>query len=153
MTRAPASLLALAETLESADPALPVRFHVQGAALGDGYHITELKLADIESIDCGGRRNAWREALVQVLDGQDGEALVAGKVASILRKGLAAIPGLADVPFAVECAPGNLGLSRFAPGRPETAGGQIVIPLENERALCKPAIESGCCAPTNACCA
>ena len=32
------------------------------------YHITEIKNVTIESVDCGGKTNAWKETTVQLLE-------------------------------------------------------------------------------------
>lgn len=152
MTSAPATLSELVQTLSDARPDLPATFRTGAAEIGAGYHVTELKLADIDSIDCAGRRARWSEALLQLLDGQDGQRLTAGKVAAILRRSLAEIPGLADAPLAVEFAHGNRGLARYRLGTPEFAGSRIVLPLIDERALCKPATELSCCGAASTCC-
>ena len=30
------------------------------------YHLTEIKSLDISSVDCGGKRNAWKETIIQL---------------------------------------------------------------------------------------
>jgi len=35
-------------------------------AVHSGYHLTELKGASLETVDCGGKTNRWRETIVQL---------------------------------------------------------------------------------------
>jgi len=138
--------------LDSLAPDMPVGFVTENGAIGGDYHITELKLADIRSIDCGGRESRWREAALQLLDGNGEGWMSAGKMASILRRCISALPELGEAPLSVEFAHGNLGLGRYAPGRLMTRGAQAVVPLVAGGAQCKPAVETGCCSPEAACC-
>ena len=90
-----------------------VLFEVEGDQVGRGYHLTELRVAKINSIDCGGVADAWDEAQVQVLDAPGQEAMSAGKMTAILPRSVAEIDGLADAPLNVEFSPGNQGLGRY----------------------------------------
>ncbi|PJZ83167.1 DUF6428 family protein [Leptospira harrisiae] len=53
------------------------------------YHITEFKLAKIQSVDCGGNSDSWTEIILQVLEpkiGKDTESMTLSKVNSIIKK-------------------------------------------------------------------
>ena len=134
-----------------------VLFEVEGDQVGRGYHLTELRVAKINSIDCGGVADAWDEAQVQVLDAPGQEAMSAGKMTAILPRSVAEIDGLADAPLNVEFSPGNQGLGRYQFGAPREAEGFITIPLTPmgpeckamTRAFAKPAARD-CCAPAKA---
>src|SRR5438128_10926838 len=39
---------------------------VDGRAVHSGYHLTELKDASVETVDCGGQTNRWQETIVQL---------------------------------------------------------------------------------------
>jgi hypothetical protein len=39
---------------------------LKGHAVGRGYHLTELKAASFETVDCGGQTNRWHETIVQL---------------------------------------------------------------------------------------
>ena len=125
--------------------------------MGRGYHLTELRVAKINSIDCGGVADAWDEAQVQVLDGPGQEAMSAGKMMATLTRSVAEIDGLADAPLNVEFSPGNQGLGRYQFGAPREAEGFVTIPLmpmgpeckAMTRAFAKPAARE-CCAPAKA---
>ena len=152
MPPAPATLNEFIDTLSNAAPHAAAVFQADGRDIGPGYHITELKLADIHSIDCGGRQARWQEAQLQLLDGQDGERLTVGKVRGILEQSRAALPGLGAVPLSVEFAHGNRGLQRFTLGAPDAGPDRVGLPLINVAAQCKPAVETGCCGAGSACC-
>ncbi|TGL15688.1 DUF6428 family protein [Leptospira meyeri] len=53
------------------------------------YHITEFKLANITSVDCGGKSDFWTEIILQVLEPkieEDTESLTLSKINSIIKK-------------------------------------------------------------------
>ncbi|GGM19353.1 DUF6428 family protein [Deinococcus aerophilus] len=53
----------------------PLEFHLNGQQLvGAGYHVTEVKAVSIEAMDCGGKAAAWRETVIQLMDGTAEEA-------------------------------------------------------------------------------
>jgi hypothetical protein len=39
---------------------------LDGHTVHRGYHLTELKAASFETVDCGGQRNRWPETIVQL---------------------------------------------------------------------------------------
>jgi hypothetical protein len=39
---------------------------LDGHAVHSGYHLTELKAASFETVDCGGQTNHWKETIVQL---------------------------------------------------------------------------------------
>ena len=39
---------------------------LHGHVVHSGYHLTELKAASFETVDCGGQRNRWLETIVQL---------------------------------------------------------------------------------------
>ena len=131
-----------------------ILFEAEGDKVGRGYHLTELRLARISSIDCGGVSDAWDEAQMQVLDAPGDAAMSAGKMAGILARSAKAIDGLADAPLNVEFSPGNQGLGRYRLGAPRVAEGVVTIPLTAmgpeckalTRAMSKPAARD-CCSP------
>lgn len=139
-----------------------VLFEAEGDEVGRGYHLTELRLARISSIDCGGVADAWDEAQMQVLDAPGEAAMSAGKMTAILTRSAAEIDGLADAPLNVEFSPGNQGLGRYQIGAPREAGGFVTIPLTPMGPECKamtrafqtPSATACCDKPTStaACC-
>src|SRR6266852_6064224 len=39
---------------------------LDGHAVYRGYHLTELKAASFDTVDCGGQKNQWQETIVQL---------------------------------------------------------------------------------------
>ncbi len=154
----PATLL---NTLKALPKDAPLVFQTAHGAIGSGYHVTEYKLASVSSIDCGGRLSNWTEAALQLLDGVGGEYMTAGKFNAILAQSISKVNGLADTPLHVEFAHQNEGLRIYQIETPELIEGVISFPLSEDRAHCKPALEtiahakvSGCCGSSAAasCC-
>lgn len=134
----------------------PLVFTTAEGPIGAGYHITELKSLDINSIDCGGRTSDWTEVQIQLLDGAGRSHLSAGKSAKILEHSLKAIPELAEGDLSFEYAPGNNGLRRYIPTQPIWAEGHVEMRLTEDGAQCKAAAFSGttasCCGASARCC-
>ena len=135
----------------------PAVFATDEGPIGEGYHVTELKLARIDSIDCGGRMDGWTEAMLQLLDGAGRTHMSVGKLQGILDQSRRRIEGLGDAPLRVEFAPGNDGLCIYGAPAVAMTGGRAVLRLMPDRAACKLAAEArraGCCAPAaSTCCA
>jgi hypothetical protein len=138
------TLTELTEALAAAPADAPLIFEAPTVRSAPGYHVTELKLAEVSAIDCGGRQDSWREATLQILDGQGGAHMPVGKFLSIARRSAAAMDGLGAHPLRVEFAAGNARLELFEPQAPRLEEGAVVIPLGAQRATCKPAA-SLCC--------
>ncbi len=153
----PQSLL---ETVNALPADLPLVFQTGEGAVGDGYHVTELKLAQVTSIDCGGRVAAWTEAALQLLDGPGGSAgdssgggyMKVGKFASILSQSVYRVRGLGDSPLHVEFAHGNAGLRIYDIAVPELRDGVVAIGLQESRAQCKPAVDHAAKMDAASCC-
>jgi hypothetical protein len=65
-----------------------------GRAVHSGYHLTELKAASFETVDCGGQTNRWQETIVQLwvpADAED-EYMSAGKFLKIFDQVRGMIP-------------------------------------------------------------
>jgi hypothetical protein len=61
-----------------------------GATIHDGYHLTELKAASFDTVDCGAQKNQWNETIAQLWVPEDeeknGEFMTAAKFLSIYDK-------------------------------------------------------------------
>lgn len=91
----------------------PVAFRTPHRAVRPGYHLTEFKLAHVRSVDCGRGAHEWDEAIVELMDGDGGDAkpMRASKLASIVAEVIAALPAMGDAPLVVEF--GAEGLMRY----------------------------------------
>ncbi|MDD9924131.1 MAG: DUF6428 family protein [Boseongicola sp.] len=141
----------------------PLIFSSDGKDAAPGYHLTEVKLASVSSLDCGGRRHQWSEARLQVLDGRGEQYMSVNKFRSIIARALEGLDGLRFADVHVEFAHGNLGLMLHSMGKPYEKGAGVVVPLEPISAQCKPAFDlaldsdatTSCCGSkqsTRACC-
>ena len=66
-----------------------------GTTIHGGYHLTELKAASFDTVDCGAQKNRWNETIVQlwVPEGEEnGEVMTAAKFLSIYDKVARLIP-------------------------------------------------------------
>ncbi len=156
------TLEAFLTLLASVPQDVPLVFETDDGVIGDGYHVTEFKLARITGIDCGARQAQWSEATLQLLDGAGGGHMAAGKFAAIARQSIDRIPDLATVPLQVEFAHGNRGMRIHDLSRPEVRGDAVRVRLGEKRSICKPVMEApvqrqgaGCCGggAEAACCA
>jgi Family of unknown function (DUF6428) len=61
---------------------------LEGRAVHSGYHLTELKAASLETVDCGGETDRWQETIVQlwVPENPDADYMRASKFLKIFDK-------------------------------------------------------------------
>jgi hypothetical protein len=69
-----------------------------------GYHVTELKAATFDTVDCGGQKNRWHETIVQLWvpeDEESDEFMTANKFLSIYDQvsGMIALDPEAEIRF------------------------------------------------------
>src|SRR2546428_10499104 len=62
--------------------------NANGRTVHAGYHLTELKAASFQTVDCGGRINHWHETIVQlwVPANPDNDCMTAAKFLKIFDK-------------------------------------------------------------------
>lgn len=61
----------------------------EGATIHGGYHLTELKAAFFDTVDCGAQKNQWNETIAQLWvpeAEENGEMMTAAKFLSIYDK-------------------------------------------------------------------
>jgi len=129
---------------------LPLVFETPHGAIQGGYHVTELKLAQIESVDCAANRSGWSEATLQLYDGHGGAHMPVGKFKAVLAKSIAHLKGLGAADLTVECANGNMGLNRYNLSDPTSTGEAVTVALTPITAMCKPL--AGATARASSCC-
>ena len=47
--------------------------NADGQSIHAGYHLTEIKAASFETVDCGGKTNRWNETILQLWVPEDAE--------------------------------------------------------------------------------
>lgn len=73
----------------------------EGTTIHSGYHLTELKAATLDTVDCGGQKNRWNETIAQLWVPQeaDDDFMTGQKFLSIYDKvgGMIAIDSDAEI--------------------------------------------------------
>ena len=156
------TLAHLAETLATFDDTAPLIFTSAGVEIGAGYHVTELKSAQITSIDCAANIREWQGASLELLDGEGATHMTVGHFLKIVTQSIKALPQLADARFRVEFSPKNQGLELLELGEIEHRNDAVFVALEPSRVQCKPLVEqlaavatqmsSECCGPAETTC-
>lgn len=147
------NLTILQERLRDLAPDAALVFEHDGGPIGDGFHVTEFKSARIQSIDCGGRRDAWTEATMQLLDGHGGKPMAVGRFLKILDQSIRAIPDLPGSPLRVEFGPKNESLGVYRIAGIAAQVDRVTLRLGPESAVCKPLADArrnaaqACCPP------
>ena len=138
---------------------------LHGHAVHSGYHLTELKAASFETVDCGGRTNRWQETIVQlwVPTDPDDEYLTAAKFLKIFDRVRAMIPLNFDAGIRVEYGDENFFPSAYYVHSATSDHTTTRVFLEPPRTTCKArdrrmaATESSsasdsCCMAAQPCC-
>ena len=86
-----------------------------GDAVRAGYHLTEIKAAHFDTVDCGGQTNGWNETIVQlwVPAETDDEYMPAGKFLSIFDRVTRMIPLETEAEVRVEYGDENFSPSLY----------------------------------------
>lgn len=148
-----ATLNGFLKALETAMPEAGVVFATEDGPVGAGYHITELKHARIESIDCAGRQSSWDEVAVQMLDVFGDVPMPVDRLRAILSRSRAAIPALGEAPVHIEFGHRNKSLSRYDIAGLSIDGHLVKVSLVRAHATCKPAAAPAEPGTTTRCCA
>ena len=135
----PQNLIARLKTLSEIAPLI---FVTEDGPINAGYHVTEVKLASVQSLDCGARRSSWNEVVIQLLDGSGQDFMTAGKFTGILKKATTKLEGLDDAALKFEFSNGNKGLRILEPGNPVATENAVSLPLGNANAVCKPMVDA-----------
>ena len=140
------------DRLAQASPDARVVFATDEGRISAGYHVTEFKLAQIQSIDCGATPSQWTEASFQLLDGRGGEHMTAQKFQAILTRSAAILPGLLAAPFRIEFSIGNKGLRIHTVSAVTEEDGALIVDLKDDAAACKPMLRAQSAPAARACC-
>ncbi|MHA0036745.1 arsenic resistance N-acetyltransferase ArsN2 [Deinococcus sp. PESE-13] len=140
-------------------PELPLEFRLNGQPLVPaGYHVTEVKAVTIESMDCGGKANAWKETVVQLMDGTPDEAregfMTTRKFLSIYDRVAARIPVHGDAEIRFEYGNVTTPALQYHLVSVQTQGERVVVELQLPGVMCKATGASSsagqCCGPSKA---
>jgi hypothetical protein len=148
-----------------AAPNSPLIFvDLAGHTVHSGYHLTELKAAAFDTVDCGGQVNRWQETVVQlwVRGEADGDYMTAGKFLKIFDKVRGMIPLNVDTEIRVEYGDENFFPSTYHVRSVTRDRHATRVLLEPPATTCKArdrsaanqqTADSCCHATTQSCCA
>ena len=136
---------------------------LNGRTVQSGYHLTELKAALFDTVDCGGQTNRWQETIVQLWVPSDAanEYMTAAKFLKIFEKVRRMIPLNLNTEIRIEYGDENFFPSTYHVRSVTHDQTTTRVLLEPPRASCKArdrrvgtlSATDSCCAPaTGACC-
>jgi len=105
-----------------------------------GYHLTELKAATFDTVDCGGQKNRWNETIVQLWvpeNEESDEFMTADKFLSIYDRvsGMIALDPEAEIRF--EYGDENFSPSNYHVAKVMEIADTIRVELRPPQATCK----------------
>ena len=124
-----------------ANPDSPLIFSFEGQAINPSYHVTEVKHAAMNSLDCGSGKDQWEEIIVQLIDGSalfKGKHMSCRKFMGIVGKAIESLSFDENTATFIEFAPNNEGLRKLVIDRVDQNEGQVLVHLSSPTALCKP---------------
>jgi len=140
-------------------PDSPLVFSFEGQTIHSGYHVTEVKHAAMNSLDCGNGKDQWQEVIIQLMDGSavfKGKHMSCGKFMAIFDKAIESLAFDENTLTFIEFAPNNVGLRKLVIDTIEHKEEQVLVHLSSPTAVCKPylqAIASKLAEPSsNSCC-
>jgi hypothetical protein len=120
--------------------AKPLVFHYGARAIASGYHVTEVKAADLASLDCGANPERWRETVIQLWDiERPHEAhMTAAKFLGILAKVSERVPIDEAALLIFEVGDSSSPMQVFTVGRLDARDDRVDVTLAPRPATCKP---------------
>jgi hypothetical protein len=105
-----------------------------------GYHVTEIKSGQFESLDCGAQPEAWRETFVQLWDvAEEGRThMQAGKFLAIMRRVDDALPLDSNAKLTFEVSDGAGPMQLYKAIRIVAGERQVRVELLHRPSSCKP---------------
>lgn len=111
-----------------------------GATIHAGYHLTELKTASFDTVDCGAQKNQWTETVVQLWvpeDEENGEFMTAAKFLSIYDKVSRLIPLVPKAEIRFEYGDENFPPSNYHVEKVSENPAELRVQLRLPQATCK----------------
>jgi Family of unknown function (DUF6428) len=150
-------------TLRAAPNNQLIFIDLDGHIVHSGYHLTELKAASFDTVDCGGQTNRWEETIVQlwVPSHATNEYMTAAKFLKIFEKVRGMIRLSLNTEVRIEYGDENFFPSTYHVRSVTHDQTTTRVVLEPPRASCKArdrrvgslSTTDSCCAPaTEACC-
>jgi hypothetical protein len=116
-------------------------FTYEGRDVQAGYHVTEVKTAAFEALDCGANYESWQETFIQLWDipARDERSFMpVSKFLAIIGKVAAKVPLDTDAKVTFEISDGKRAMALYRASGIETADDVIRVELTQRPASCKP---------------
>jgi hypothetical protein len=116
-------------------------FTYEGRDVQAGYHVTEVKTAAFEALDCGANYESWQETFIQLWDipAKDERGFMpVSKFLAIIGKVAAKVPLDTDAKVTFEISDGKRAMALYRASGIETADDVIRVELTQRPASCKP---------------
>lgn len=120
---------------------LDLAFVYDGRRIRLGYHVTEVKVARYDALDCGGNPETWTEVVLQLWDVDDDDGrptMSVGKFLSIYEKASSRLPIDPLAPVVFECGPRDAAAGRYSAYTVTPQDDALVVTLDAMPASCKP---------------
>jgi hypothetical protein len=114
--------------------------NLDGVTIHGGYHLTELKAASFDTVDCGAQKNQWNETIVQLWvpeEEENGEFMTAAKFLSIYDKVAHLIPLDATAEIRFEYGDENFSPSNYHVEMISENEAELRVQLRLPQATCK----------------
>jgi Family of unknown function (DUF6428) len=136
----------------------PLIFDYGQARVPAGYHVTEVKAVSYQTMDCGGKSDAWTETIVQLWnpDATDKkEFMSAKKFLNIFDRAASGVPVTTTAELKLEYGNDTMPAINYHIGNMSLEDGNLVISLESPKVQCKARnrlLEESTLEPVSACC-
>ena len=139
----------------------PLIFDYGNARVPAGYHVTEVKAVSYQTMDCGGKSDAWAETIVQLWNPDvtdKKEFMSAKKFLSIFERAASGVPVTTTAELKLEYGNETVPAINYLVGEMTLENGNLIVKLEPPQVQCKarnrpqeldmlePA--AGCCTPS-----
>jgi Family of unknown function (DUF6428) len=114
--------------------------HLQGTRVPAGYHVTEVKAVQYQTMDCGGEPNAWAETIVQLWNPEAGEedrVMTVEKFLKIYDRAAAGTPVQSTAEIRLEYGNETLPATNFLVGEITTSSEGVLVKLQAPTVTCK----------------
>ncbi|MFD2164211.1 DUF6428 family protein [Paradesertivirga mongoliensis] len=126
--------------------------YAENSLVDTSYHITEIKLAPITSVDCGGKMNQWTEVIVQLwepFDKSSERAMKVSKALSIISLVEKALPLDEKATVKIEFGNSEFDTRQMYPGQFIVSGDSLTVDLQPDFTQCKAIGRGGSCGTTD----
>lgn len=150
-----------------------VQFQYEAGKFVDAaFHITEIKQANLTSVDCGGKLNAWTEVIVQLwVSGKEHaeKSMLASKALKIIDLVEDTLPLQPKAEVKIEFGDSNFDTRQLLPQEITVENDCIIVQLQADKTQCKATdrgdtcgtpkmklplatLSASACAPESGCC-